>query len=398
MGSCGERLIVHVDVDAFAVSVARADDTCLRGRCVVVGNDAGGRGRVACASYEARKYGVRVGMPLAIVRRRLPETLILSPDPVQLCQSSARFHEVLAGMAPVVEVASLDDVYMDITGCRKLFGGDLLRWMRKVARCVENETGLPVSMGLGSNKMIARIATWLAKTGHGIAVMPSDEPAFLANAPVHLLPGVGNTITQRLLEYEIRSVGQLLEIGEERLCTLFGQAGGALWKCARGEWPDPVKPTAVHRLIVHGHVFEPDTVNPELLSSAASLLTQRLAWDLRRNGARCGSVELVLTYSDGGSSTRTIRPGLLANSESVFWPLIRAALFAMFQRRVRVRKLNLCARYEHEHVGQRDFLELHAQERCENLQSSIDRVRARHGLRSLVSATALHPVGRAIAR
>src|SRR5689334_14788233 len=138
-----DQLVLHTDVDCFAVSVERAREASLAGRAVIVGVEAGGRGLVSCASYEARKLGARTGMPLTIARRRFPQAVFRTEDRLAYEAASRRLFEFLRGKAPIVEACSLDDFYLDVTGCEELFGGDMLQWAERLSREVRGELGLP---------------------------------------------------------------------------------------------------------------------------------------------------------------------------------------------------------------------------------------------------------------
>lgn len=387
--------ILHVDVDAFAVSVERVLNPALSHRPVIVGAEAGGRGLVICASYEARRLGVRPGMPVALARRRYPETLLLPGNPAEYERFSWRLFELLRDSAPMAEAASLDDFYLDLTGCRSLFGGDLLHWAAQLARRIRKETGLPVSMGLASNRMVARIATCLAKPRHVLHVPAGAEGEFLSPVGVRLLPGVGRETRRRLDECGVRRIGQMHALGEERLRLLFGTAGSTLWLRARGECHEPVRACALHQTLSCTHQFDQDTANPDQVEGGMVLLAGRLAWNLRRHGVRCVQVTLELTYADGATASRTARLDATTDREEDLIPALREALSGTFRRRVRVRRLRLTAPFlSASELGQSDLFSEERRRRDSALHEAIDKVRARHGFQSLIPAPALLSRGR----
>ncbi|MBX7246546.1 MAG: hypothetical protein K1X53_13700 [Candidatus Sumerlaeaceae bacterium] len=384
-------LIVHLDVDAFGASVVRVLNPRLRGRPIVVGHEVGGRGLVSCASYEARSLGARAGMPLAVVRRRVPGAVIVSPAPAEEFRLSTQLFAVSADAAPVAEATTIDDIYLDITGCYELFGRDLLRWSQRLARNIRSETGLPVSMGVGSSKFVARVATWAAKTGRVASVVPGQEQEFVAAAPVHLLPGAGDMLCERLNEYGVQTVGQLIALGEERFCMLFGLTAKRLWDIASCRYHDPVRATRRHGYVTHEYRLDEDTTDPLILSAIASRLVQRIIWDLRRRGFYCDAGELLVTYSDDGTASRALALESPTCNERTLGALAQSALQKACSRRVRVRKLLLRARYKPSLLVQGDFFDDDCVRKDRSLARAIDEVHERHGINTLSPATCLIP-------
>lgn len=328
-------------------------------------------------------------MPLGMVRRRAPAAIILPGNPAEYERVSIRLLEILRATAPVTEAASLDDFYLDLTGCEQLYGGNLLRWGARLARQVRGEMGMPLSFGLASNKMLARIATCLAKPGHGVEVFGGHERDFLAPVSVRLLPGVGRVTQERLREFGVQRIGQLAELGEDMLRLLFGSNGTELWRRARGEFYEAVKPTALHRRIIQQHVFIPDTADPVILEAAAALLAQKLAWELRRNSIRSACVDFALIYSDGISVSHRLAVGYPLDQDHSFIGPARDALPKLFRRRVRVRQISLRADFVPCEDSQYDLFQEKAQCRNSSLYRAMDRVRSRHGFMALLSARTL---------
>ena len=168
------RRILHVDVDAFAVGVERLLDPQLKRKPLIIGNEGGGRGIVACASYEARRSGVRAGMPLVVARRKLPEGAFRPETPEKYDEFSLALLRFFHQRVPLAERASLDDFYLDLTGCERWCGGDVARWATRLRTEAEECVGLPLSKGLASNKLVARIATCLGKPGGVVSVAPGS--------------------------------------------------------------------------------------------------------------------------------------------------------------------------------------------------------------------------------
>jgi DNA polymerase-4 len=383
------RTVVHLDVDAFAVAVIRNLRPELRSSPIIVANALNARGLVTCASYELRKLGVFTGMPLSRARRRSPHAMVLAESRADCEKCSLRLLEFLRQWAPVVEAASLDDFYLDVSGCEKLFGDSIRNWAVRLANEIYKSLRLPVCIGIGSNKMIARIATTLAKPGHLMEIPAGQEQDFLAPVATELLPGIGNVMRSRLREFGIVTIGQLLQTGQEILETLFGPQGVELFRRASGKFDEGVKPTALHRCIVHLYQFPRDSSNPAALEGAATLLAQKLAFDLRRHGVRSQYASVRLTYSDGLSVTRPIQLAYPSNQDRDFIQPVQLAVSRAFVRRVRVRIIRLRATFIPHSDGQFDLLEERCQTRNQHLYQAIDSIRRDHGFKAVITARTL---------
>jgi DNA polymerase-4 len=202
------RHILHLDLDAFFVSVERVLDPRLRDRPVIVGGDPQGRGVVASASYEARQYGVRSAMPLAQAKRLCPHAVFTVSHHGRYMEFSKAVLAILREHAPVVEMASVDEFYLDLTGCDRLHR-NVFAAAAGIKQQIRKRTGLPSSIGLGTNKLIAKIATSLCKPDGQLWVFPGEEASFLAPLPVSCLPGIGQQTRDRLQELGIGTIGEL---------------------------------------------------------------------------------------------------------------------------------------------------------------------------------------------
>jgi DNA polymerase-4 len=333
--------------------------------------------------------GARTGMPLTIARRRFPQAVVLTEDRRAQEVASRQLFELLQGKAPLVEAASLDDFYLDVTGCEELFGGDMLRWAQRLAGQVRAELGLPLSMGLAGNKMVARIATAVSKPSGLLQVWPGHEAEFLTPVSVWMLPGVGNAVYDRLKGFGVRTVGELVAMGEECLALLFGKHGEELWRRAHGESHEPVKPTALHQAITQTHTLSKDSADTALLESVAVRLAQKIAWNLRRNELSATRASLELTYSDGAMATHGLELNSPTDSEREMIAAARKALHAVFRRRVRVRALRIKAWFIPHEQGQFDMFQEMERRSVRGLFTAIDEVRSRHGFKAMLSASAI---------
>jgi len=383
------RSVLHIDIDCFAASAERLRHPQLHGKPLIISHVAGGRQMVACASYEARRGGAHPGMPLRLATRRVPKATVLQHDAAYYEPLSRAALEFFRAKAPVVEAAGNDAFYLDITGCDKLFGGDLLRWSHGLAARFRREIGLPVSMGLATNKLVARLATWLAKPGHVIRVCAGGEADFLAELPVRLLPGVGDVTRERLRDFGVDRVGQLADLGDDTLELLFGAQGAEMCRHARGEDDEPVKPTALHRVIQHTHVFTRETDAPLELQAATVHLAQQLAYSLRQHRVRCARATLKLTYTDGVVESHGLDLLVPTDLDQFLVPAAREALAKLLQRRVRVRQLTLTAPFRSEGDGQFDLFQEQGRRSMASLVRATDAVRERFGFEKLIAVGAV---------
>ena len=339
-GGARPRDLMLVDLDCFYVSVERVRDPSLEGRIVVVGGKPGERGVVVCASYEARAFGVRAGMPIFQAARRLPprRTVWLHGDHAAYTEASRKVREVLERFTPSVQPLSLDEALLDFTGCERLHPS-LTKLADRIHDEVREATGLPISIGIGSSHTIARVALALAKlgkpggrSGARLLVPRGEEAAFLAHLPLSFLPGVGPRTHEKLRRFHLDTVGDLAHVPVEILKETFGRVGVTLAYRARGLDGEAIPSRAMtsfgrsmgdrkseHRqqeqygaddgadfFDAHGGQksisretsFASDVADREHVDAMLSYLAQRAILSLRKAGLRARSVGVRLRYSD----------------------------------------------------------------------------------------------------
>ena len=289
------RAVAHVDLDAFFAAVEERRDPSLAGRPVIVGG--GARGVVATANYIARQYGVRSAMPLATARRLCPHGVFLSGDYRAYKDYSRRFMAILGDYSPLVEQVGLDEAYVDLTGTERLFG-PARRTAGTIQERVAGEVGLSVSVGLGSNKLIAKVASDLDKPHGFVVVPPGEEAAFLAPLPVERLPGVGPALLKQLQNRGVRTVGDLARVSELLLYLSFGEWGRELARAARGEDCRLVEPRAQIKSISRETTFPEDVGDLELLEATLMRLTEDVCRRLRRRRLEARTVTVKIRYED----------------------------------------------------------------------------------------------------
>ena len=297
-----ERWILHVDLDAFFANAEVRRNPALRGRPVVDGGDPDGRGVVAAATYEARAYGIRSAMPMAEARRRCPHAVFLCGDHAYYGELSRAFRAILRDLSPVVEIASIDEAYLDATGLERAVGLPVppVGVVATLKERVRAELGLTVSVGLAPNKLLAKIASDLRKPD-GMVVVPQGQEAgarFLAPLPVGRIPGVGPKAQERLATYGIRTIGELAAAPPVVLRAVFGRFGPEVALRARGVDPRPLQPDAPARSVGHEQTFSRDVADPAALHRALRPLCERTAAQLRQRGLGGRVIALKLRHAD----------------------------------------------------------------------------------------------------
>jgi len=296
------RVIAHLDLDAFFASVEENVDPSLRDKPVIVGG--GERGVVSTCNYIARRYGVHSAMPMRTARRLCPHAVVLSGDHRLYAQYSRRFSDLLDEYSPLIEKVGIDEAFVDLTGTEQLFG-PVIRTCRTIQRRVQEELGLSVSVGLATNKLVAKVASDFQKP-HGFTVVrPGEEADFLAPLPVERLPGVGPAMLGQLRDRGVVTVGDLAVVPQRLLRLSFGEAGEVLARRAKGEDPRAVTPREIVKSISRETTFEEDTTDTALLESTLLRLTEDVCRRLRRRHLEARTVTVKIRYSDFITNTRS---------------------------------------------------------------------------------------------
>lgn len=326
------RVILHVDMDAFFASVEERDRPELAGRPVIVGGRAEARGVVAAASYAARRFGVHSAMPMRTALRLCPEAVVLPPRLPRYREVSARIRAVFSRYTPLVEPLSLDEAYLDITESLGLFGGAEAIG-RSIKADIRAETGLTASVGIGPNKLAAKIASDLDKPD-GFVVAPADLTAFLDALPVSRLPGVGRAAQAKLDRLGIRRVRELRLAPASRLEAAFGaRAATRLAALARGEDNRPVTPDREAKSISHERTFAEDVEDAGILRASLLAAVEEVGFRLRRLGRTASGVELKLRYDNFRTITRHRRLASPTDATDALWRAARQLLDASWSGR-----------------------------------------------------------------
>ena len=299
-----ETAILHVDMDAFFVSVELLERPELRGKPVVVGGRPDQRGVVSAASYEARKYGIHSAMPLRTAGKLCPHAIFLDGHHAKYGEWSDKVATILAKFSPIVEMVSIDEAYLDLAGTERLHGPPFAA-ADKLLRTITKSTGLPCSAGLASTRLVAKVASDQAKPRGLLWVASGQEARFLAQLPVRKIPGIGEVTERALRALGIEFVHQLADSSQEKLEKIFGQWGTALYRKARGGDSYEFVLDAEPKSISHNHTFGEDTTDVVALESVLSHLSQKACKRLREAGLSSRTLTLTIRYAGFDTYTRS---------------------------------------------------------------------------------------------
>jgi len=374
--------ILHVDMDAFFVSVELLTRPELRGKPVVVGGRPDQRGVVSAASYEARKYGIHSAMPLRTAGRLCPHAVFLNGHHEKYGEWSDRVASILARFSPIVEMVSIDEAYLDLAGTERIYGPPFAA-ADQLLRAITKQTQLPCSGGLATTRLVAKVASDQAKPCGLVWVAPGMEARFLAPLPIRKIPGIGEVTERALRALAIETVEQLASHSQEKLESAFGQWGTALFRKARGGDAYEFLIDAEPKSISHNHTFGEDTSNVAEMESMLSHLSQKACKRLREAGLSSRTLTLTIRYAGFQTYTR---------SRTVPDPVrLDADVFAVFlelfrehrdtKRKVRLIGVALSA-LSHG-AEQLDLLEADRRDKLKKLTEATDRLRDKFGFDSV---------------
>lgn len=382
------RLVAHVDMDSFFTAVEVLDDPGLSGRPVIVGadpKDGRGRGVVSAASYEARRFGVHSAMPISKAYRLCPQGVFLPGRMERYQEVSEQVMEVLSGFTPLIEQISVDEAFLDLTGCGRLLGAPREIGL-KIKRAVSDSTGLTASVGLGPNKLVAKVASDLEKPDGLVVVGDSEAGAFLAPLPLRRLWGIGPKTEESLKSrFRVGTVGQLARIPPERLERQYGLMGRYLHHRANGADDDPVGGGDEAKSIGRETTFDSDTSDLRQIHKTLVYLCDRVAARTRAAGTAGRTVTLKLRYDT--FETHTFRQ-TLAGPTDVYREILELAE-GLFRCNYRPgRKVRLLGVSVSNFTGAGPELELFAsesnwRERERKVERAVDRVRSKFGKRAV---------------
>jgi DNA polymerase IV len=385
-----DREILHVDMDAFFVSVEEVRDPSLIGKPVVVGGDPKGRGVVSAASYPARAFGIHSAMPLSQALRLCPEAIFLRGSHAVYGEFSRRIFAILDKYSPLVEPMSLDEAYVDLTGCQKLHG-PVLKTAEKIKNEIKTQVGINASIGIASNKLLAKVASGFVKPNGILWIAPGKEGRFLKPLAVGRIPGVGPKAGERLKRMGIRTVGDLTTLSRKRLEATYGKWGSKLYLKSRGICHSPVvREEAGSRSISRETTLATDSMDARFLESTLSYLVEKAAAQLRESGLYVCSVTLKLRTSDFKTMTRSHTLSRPTAEDHVIFKTGMELFRKLFINCPRVRLIGVSlSSLTRSPCAQTDLFQEVTYERWDRLYQGIDRIRNKYGFRSILRGTSV---------
>lgn len=322
-----QKIIAHFDLDTFFVSVERLNDASLIGKPVIVGGSRE-RGVVSTCSYETRAFGVHSGMPMKKAVQLCPHAIVLSGSRGEYSRYSRWVTDIIASKAPLFEKASIDEFYLDLTGMDRFF--DPLKWTIDLREQIINETGLPISFAIASNKLVAKIATDQAKPNNYIFVPFGGEKEFLAPLRVNKIPGVGEHAFHLLLDLGIETIRDLQQANSVMLEQHLGKHGADLWRRSQGISNSIVAAYHEAKSVSSEHTFHENRNDIDFLESEIVRLTEKIAHELRQDNKMTGCIAVKIRYPDFETQQRQATipytcydDELIAHAKELFHQLYR---------------------------------------------------------------------------
>lgn len=377
------KTVFHVDMDAFFVSVEEIFNPSLKGKAVIVGGKSDQRGVVSAASYAARKFGVHSAMPLRTAGKLCPHAIFVEGHPERYREYSGKVYAVLQKFSPLVEMASVDEAYVDMTGTERLLGPPL-RAAHSLHETMKAETGLNCSIGIATSKLVAKIASDQAKPNGILSVIPGVEARFLAPLEVRRIPGVGKVTEKNLQAIGIRRIGDLAALDEADLEARFGKWGLALAGKAHGidagGWFDSeIGEREDPKSISHEHTFNTDTRDENQVDATLAHLSEKVARRLREHGLHTRTIQLKLRYSDFTTITRAHSLPAPTQIDIDIVDNARRLLRANWDRRQAIRLIGVQASGFTEEQGQLNLIDGGRSERWRQALEATDKLRDRYG-------------------
>lgn len=377
-----EKTIAHLDLDTFFVSCERLQNSKLNGIPVIIGG--GDRGVVASCSYEARYFGVRSAMPIRMALKLCPEAKVIKGDHEQYSKLSNEVTEIIQEKVPLVEKASIDEFYLDLTGMDRFFG--CYQWTTEVAESIKKNTGLPISFAVSANKTVAKIGTGEAKPLGRIEIPNREIQPFLNPLSIKKIPMVGNVTFQLLSRIGIRQIKTLAEMPVDVLQQMIGKNGAELWNKANGIDDSPVVPYSERKSLSAEHTFAQDSIDLENMRSIISGMVEQLAFQLRQEKWLTSVVTVKIRYANFDTETKQCRVSYTSADHT----LLKYALELfkkIYTRRMRLRLIGI--RFSGLVHGSHQMDLFEDTEELMNLYQSMDRMKNRFGKTAVGRASGL---------
>ena len=382
------RRIMHIDLDAFFVSVEQALKPELKGKPVVVGGRPDRRGVVASASYEARAFGLHAGMPLATAVRLCPQATFIEGNFTRYRDASEKFMAILADFSPFLEPTGLDEAYLEVTGFESLHGS-ILEMAKRIKQRVKDELGICASIGVANSKVVAKVAVELAKPDGLLEVPAGEQRSFLAPLPISKLPGVGKKGEQILKDLGINTIGELANMPLGALKSHFGAFGEVLHQFASGIDDRKIEPSAPAKSISRETTFAKDTKDRAFLRATLRYLSERVGTSLRQEGKEARCITLKLRNASFHTITRSRTLTQTADTDqTIFATGLRLLTKALAEEKQPIRLIGIGVSNLTESGKQLNMLDTSAQREAQ-LNRVIDRIRQKYGFTAIQTGRTL---------
>jgi len=378
------RNIAHFDLDAFFISVERLKDSKLNGIPLIVGGSSD-RGVVAACSYEARAFGVHSAMPMKLALRLCPNARTVKGDYDKYSEFSRTVTDIISKEVPVLEKASIDEFYMDLTGMDKFFGCS--KFTDELKAKVTRETGLPISYALASNKLISKVATNEVKPNGQTEIHFGNEKSYLAPLKIEKMPGIGENTSKLLRQMGVSTIKTLSEIPLRLMESRFGKSGLSLSRKANGIDNSPVVPYSEQKSISKEETFESDTIDVHMLHAELVRLTENVTFQLRQQRKLCGCITVKLRYSNFDTYTKQASIPYSA-SDAVILDTVKELFKRLYDKRLLIRLIGVRLSslvYGHHQINL--FTET---EESIRLYQALDHIRLKFGDAAVFRGTARH--------
>lgn len=371
-----ERAIVHMDLDTFFVSCERLLNSELQGKPIIIGG--GDRGVVASCSYETRFFGVHSAMPIKMALRLCPEARVIKGDMELYSKMSNTVTDIIKEQVPVVEKASIDEFYLDLSGMDRFFG--CYKWTGEIAQSILKNTGLPISFALSENKTVSKIGTGEAKPLGKMEIKKDLVRPFLNPLSIRKIPMVGNVTFQLLSRIGIRTIQTLSEMPKEVLQQLIGKNGNDLWQKANGIDLNPVKPYSERKSISSEHTFSADTIDIENVQSLITGMVEGLAFKLREEKWLTSVVVIKIRYSNFDTETKQHKLAY-TSADHTLTKLALELFKKLYTRRMRLRLIGV--KFTGLVHGNHQMNLFEDTEELMNLYQTMDKIKNRFGENSV---------------
>lgn len=378
-----------MDLDSFFVSVEVIKDTTLKGKPVIVGGTAE-RGIVASCSYEARKFGIHSAMSSITAKKLCPDAIFIPGSYHDYADYSKRVTDIIADRVPVLEKASIDEFYIDLSGMDTFFGSFALA--KELRDLIKSETGLPISFGLSTNKTVAKIATGEAKPDGFLHIEAGKEKEFLSKLHITKIPGVGDKTYPKLKAMGIETVKDIQEYDVLKLEEVFGEMGIALWNKANGIDTNPVIPYTDRKSLSSENTFEKDITDGEYLETYVISLVEQLSFKLRKENFLTGCVAIKMRYSNFETFIQQLSFNA-TSSDNILIPKTKELLHKMFNEKRAVRLIGV--RFSNLTHGQQQIDMFNDTEENINLYKALDAINKKYGNKTIHRAKTINTGDRA---